>query len=149
MWTWGSHLHPGDSEICQSCCATVGTLGNIFSLLLFFFLGSHPWHKDVPSLGVKLELQLPAYTTATAMRDLSRVCDLHHSSRQHQIPDPLSKARDQTRVLMDSIQICFHCATMGTPPGYIFNQDESLDKLVWFHNFDLKHLCVSPTHNTL
>ena len=31
----------------------------------------HLWHMEVPRLGVKSELQLPAYTTATAMRDLS------------------------------------------------------------------------------
>ena len=36
----------------------------------------------------------PAYTRATATQDLSRVCDLHHSSRQRQIINPLSKARD-------------------------------------------------------
>ena len=38
-------------------------------------------------------LQLLAYTTATAMQDLSCVCDLHHSSWQHQILNPLSKVR--------------------------------------------------------
>ena len=32
---------------------------------------------EVPGLGVESELQLPAYTTATATQDLSRVCDLH------------------------------------------------------------------------
>ena len=31
----------------------------------------------VPRLGVKLELELPAYTTAAAMQDLSHICDLH------------------------------------------------------------------------
>ena len=31
---------------------------------LFFFLGPHPWHMEVPRLWVKLELQLQAYTTA-------------------------------------------------------------------------------------
>ena len=35
----------------------------------FFFLGLHLQHMEVPRLGVKLELQLPAYTTATAMQD--------------------------------------------------------------------------------
>jgi len=34
-----------------------------------FFLGLHLWHMEVPRLGVKLELQLPAYTTATATLD--------------------------------------------------------------------------------
>ena len=38
------------------------------SLFFFFvFLGPHPWHTEVPRLGVELELQLPAYTTITAM----------------------------------------------------------------------------------
>ena len=37
---------------------------------------------EVPRLGVESELQLLAYTTATAMLDLSCVCDLHHSSQQ-------------------------------------------------------------------
>ena len=61
----------------------------------------------LPWLGGKLELQLLAYTTATATRDLSRVCDLHHSSQQHRIFNPLSEARDQTCVLMDASYICF------------------------------------------
>ena len=33
---------------------------------LFVFLGPHPQHMEVPRLGVERELQLPAYTTATA-----------------------------------------------------------------------------------
>ena len=37
-------------------------------LFIFCFLGLHPWHMEVPGLGVESELQLPAYTTATAMR---------------------------------------------------------------------------------
>ena len=45
---------------------------------LFCFLGPHPWHKEVPKLGVKSEPQLPAYATAIAMQDLSRIFDLRH-----------------------------------------------------------------------
>ena len=56
---------------------------------------------EVPRLGVKSELQLPAYATATAMQDPNHVWDLHHSSQQHQIINPLSEARDQTCILMD------------------------------------------------
>ena len=40
----------------------------------FFFLGPHLWHMEVPRLGLESELQLPAYTTATATRDLSHIC---------------------------------------------------------------------------
>jgi len=60
---------------------------------------------EVPRLGVELELQLPAYVIATAMPDPSHVCDLHHSSRQRQILNPLSEARDRTCVLMDTSRI--------------------------------------------
>ena len=49
---------------------------------------------EVPRLGVELELQLLAYTTATAMQDAS--CILW----QHWILNPLSGARDQTHILM-------------------------------------------------
>ena len=54
-----------------------------------FVLGQHLWHMEVPRLGVELQLQLPAYTTATAAQDPSHICDLHHSSGQHQILNPL------------------------------------------------------------
>jgi len=49
---------------------------------------------EVPRLGVELELKLLAYTTAPEMWDLSHTCDLYHSSWQHQVLNPLSKARD-------------------------------------------------------
>ena len=38
-----------------------------------------------------------------------------YSSQQHRILNPLSKARDQSFVLMDASWIHFHWATMGTP----------------------------------
>ena len=57
---------------------------------------------EIPRLGVESELQLLAYATATATWDLSHVCDLCHSSKQHQILNPLSKARDQTCILVDT-----------------------------------------------
>ena len=48
------------------------------------FLGLYPQYMNVPKLGVKSELQLLAYTTAIAMQD----------------PQPLSKARDPTCILV-------------------------------------------------
>ena len=44
-----------------------------------------------PRLGVKSELRLPDYATATAAQDPS---DLHHSSQQCWILNPLSEAKD-------------------------------------------------------
>ena len=72
-------------------------LGGFF----FCFLRPHPWHMEVPRLGVELELQLLVYATATVAQDPSRICNLHHSTRQRQILNPLSEARDRTCVLMD------------------------------------------------
>ena len=69
---------------------------------------------EVPRLGIESELQLPAHTTATAMPDPSCVCDPHHSSRQHQLLNPLSEAGNRTQNLMVPSWIHFHCATTGT-----------------------------------
>ena len=48
------------------------------SQFYFFFLfsGSLVWHMEVPRLGVKSLLQLPAYVTATATWDPGHICDL-------------------------------------------------------------------------
>ena len=62
---------------------------------------------EFPRLGVEIELQLPAYTTAIATQDPSHVCDLPHSSQQHQILNPLCEARHRTRILLDASQIHF------------------------------------------
>ena len=62
--------------------------------LFFFSPGQHLRHVEVPRLGVKQELQLPAYTTAIATENLSCFCKLHDSSWQCLIPNPLSEARD-------------------------------------------------------
>ena len=79
-----------------------------FYLLIFCFLGPHPWHLEVPRLGVQLELQLPAYTTATAIQDLSRICNLHHSPQQCWILNPLSEARDETCIFLDTSWVLTH-----------------------------------------
>ena len=86
----------------------------LFIYLFFCFLGPHLQHMKVPKIGIKLELQLPTYTTATATRDMSCVCNLQHSSRQPWILNPLREARDWTRNLMIPSQIRFCCAAMGT-----------------------------------
>ena len=68
---------------------------------------------EVPRVGAELELQ--TYTTTTAMQDLSHICNLHHSSLQGWILNPLSKARDQTFILMDTSWVHYHWARTGTP----------------------------------
>ena len=63
-----------------------------------FFQGCTLSIMEVSGIGVKLEVQL----LATATPDPSRVCNLHHSSWQYQIFNPLSEARDQTSIRMDT-----------------------------------------------
>ena len=63
----------------------------------------HLQHMEFPRIGVKLELQQLAYTTATAMWDPSGICSLHHSLQQCQILNPLSEARDRTYSLTETM----------------------------------------------
>ena len=67
---------------------------------LFVFLEWLSRHMEVPRPGVESELQLLAYTTATATQDLS------HSSWQRRILNPLIKVRDQTCILVDTSWVC-------------------------------------------
>uniref|UniRef100_A0A4X1SYQ2 Uncharacterized protein n=1 Tax=Sus scrofa TaxID=9823 RepID=A0A4X1SYQ2_PIG len=68
---------------------------------------------------------------STATQDLSRVCDLHPGSRQCRIPHPLSKARDQTCMLMDTSWVRFHRATTGTPGLFFKKREIILYELHW------------------
>ena len=86
--------------------------------IFFFFsflLETLPRHMEVPRLGVKLELQVPAYTTTRATPDQSQVCKLHRGSRQRRILNPLSSARDQTRVIKNISWVHYGWATIGIP----------------------------------
>ena len=89
--------------------ASLSKFLSFFCFFFFFLLFSipHLWHMEVSRLGVESELQRPVYAAATAMPDMSCVCNPHHSSRQHWIPNPPSEARDQTHILMDTSQIRF------------------------------------------
>ena len=78
----------------------------VFCLFVLFFRAI-PMAYGSSQAGGQIETQLLAYTTATAMQDLSCVCHIHHSSWQRQISDPLSEARDRTHILMDTNHIHF------------------------------------------
>ena len=87
----------------------------------------------------KLELQLLAYITATATWDPSCLCDLHHSSWQCWILNPLSEARDRTCVLMDASLLLYFS---HFPPFTRLASSGVLDS--WFqNNLD----CVSTLSN--
>ena len=92
----------------------------LFFFFFFSFLGPHLRHMEASRLGIKSELHLPTY--ATAMWDPSHVWDLYHSSRQLWSLNPLSKARDQTCILLDIRRIFYRWAMMGTPNFYFFEK---------------------------
>ena len=60
----------------EPLCALVCHPSQLQPFFFFVFLGPQVWHMEVPGLGVESELQLPAYTTATATRHLSLIWDL-------------------------------------------------------------------------
>ena len=76
-----------------------------FLLFSCLFLEPHPQHMEAPRLGIKLELQLLADTTAH-----SNIGSLTHEAKRGIKPS----------VLMDPSQV--HWATMGTPEGSIFSK---------------------------
>ena len=76
------------------CDASLLLIFSFFFKIVFSFFGPQLQHMEILRLGVESELQLLAYTTATATQDLSGVCYLHCRSQQCWIADPLSKARD-------------------------------------------------------
>ena len=77
-------------------------------LFLSFFLLCRAARAAYGSSQVESELQPPAYITATAMQDLSRVFDLHRSSWQCPILNTLSEVRDRTRILMVPGRVHYH-----------------------------------------
>ena len=68
--------------------------------------------------------KFPDATATATPPDLSHICDLHHSSWQCRIFNPLSEARDQTCIFMDTGQVHFCWTTMGTPEHGIFRKRE-------------------------
>ena len=75
---------------------------------------SHRCGLDPALLWLWCRLQLQLYAVGEALKskqaskqtnkqkNRSYICDLHHSSWQHQILNPLSEIRDQTHILMDT-----------------------------------------------
>ena len=65
----------GNLSVC------IGTNFFYFIIIIIFILRTALAAYEVPRLGVRSELQLLAYTTATTTLDLSGTCDLHRSSQ--------------------------------------------------------------------
>ena len=75
------------------------------SFFFFFSFKATPAAYGNYQVEFESELQLLAHATAIAMLDLSHICNHSGSFWQRQIPNPLSEARDQIHILLDSSQI--------------------------------------------
>ena len=80
----------------------------LFLFLYIFFLGPHLQHME---MGFQARDQIRAVAAGLCHThsnpDLNHICDLHHSLWQHEILNPLSKARDQTCIVMGTSQVGF------------------------------------------
>ena len=96
-WQW-TQEEGTEYQVAGSAKASEKQVIHLFYLFLFYFCifvfsGPHPWHMEVPRLGVQSELQRPVYATATAMWDPSLVYNPHHSSQHCQIFNPPSEIK--------------------------------------------------------
>ena len=90
----GLSLMPRISFSDHQLILSFHTRSSLSLQLLFsfsFFLQLYSWHMKIPGLGVKSELQLKAYATATAMLDPSSICNLCRSLQQPWILNPPSR----------------------------------------------------------
>ena len=93
----------------------------VYKEFCFFHFGATPAaYGGSQARGWIRAIAVGLHATATETADPSRFCNLHHSSWQHSILNPLSKARNWICVLMDTSQIHFCWATTGTPRGLGF-----------------------------
>ena len=92
---------------------------------------------EVSRLEIKSERQLPAYATVTATLDPSRLGDLHHSSRQPRIVNPLSKARGRTCILMDTSGVCNPLSHNGNSPPPTFFSVKNFEKMTYHCTFEI------------
>ena len=92
---------------------------------LLFFLGLHLRHIDVPRLGVESELKL-----RTRSQPQAKTSELHLgtmsqlSGRQLWILNPLSEAREQTHILVDTCWVLNLLSHNGNSNSVIYFKTE-------------------------
>ena len=102
------------------------------------------WHMECSRLGVESELQLLAYTTATATQHPSNTTD---SSQQCQILNLLNEARDWTHTLWLLVGFVSAAPQWELPEDSIFN---GAFKIYWqtrINNLSAKIICLCDWHN--
>ena len=92
-------------------CHILGIILYVASLFLFFYFC--PFRATLAAFGgSQARGQIGAVAASPhhsySNTDLSHVCDLYCSSRQHHILNPLREPRGWTRVLIDTSQVHYH-----------------------------------------
>ena len=127
FWTYKMVLFTPEMLPC-------GLTIRLYYVLDFFFLcflGAVAYgNKEFPRLGrggswIRATIASLPHSHRNAR---SKPRDLHHSSQQHQILNPLNKAREWTRILIDTSLIHFRWAMMGTP-YIVLTCDNSYSKM--------------------
>ena len=101
-----------------TCKLSLGAQMIWFFVCLFLL-----FRATLQAYGVQRELQLPAYTTAIATQVLSPVFDLHQSSRQCWILNPLSNARVKSTFSWLLVRFVTAEPQWKLPGDLIFNTD--------------------------
>ena len=97
---------------------------HFFFFLSFCLFRAAPMAYRDSQAGVESELQFLAYATAAAMPDLSHICNLHHSSWQCWVLNPLSKTRDGTCVLHGCQSDSFSLSHDGNSMNRIYSDED-------------------------
>ena len=150
---WPGSLHC--TLILTFCALSLTVSGNLIlprltALKIFifvFFFRATPAALGSSQLGSNLSGQLRSYATATATWEPRCVGDLHYSSQQCRLLNPLSEARDWTCILMDTCQVHYYQAMTGTPKDASWHVFSSLlssgSGLPWFLLFFLAYFSHS------
>ena len=117
---WGSGNRPEDIDPDPPCVYICDALLVLWHLMKFLFWAAPVAYEGSQARGSLIRAIDTGLHHSHSMQDPSHGCDLHHSSRLYWILNPLSEARDRTRVLTDASQICFRWATKGTPLSFFF-----------------------------
>ena len=113
---YGVCWHEAGRVVLNPSYRSSGKLFSLFLFLLFFFRAAPAAYGNFQARGW---IRATAANLCHSHSNMGSepVCDLHHSSWQRWILNPLSEARDRTRNLMVKSRIHFCCATMRTPWG--------------------------------
>ena len=102
--------------VCVCVCVCVCLRIDIDCMWFIFFVGGGGTpveHGSSQARGSNQSCSCQPTPQPQQRGNPSWVFDLHHSSCQFWIPNPLSEARDRTQILMDISWIHFCCATTG------------------------------------